>query len=812
MYIFITEKPSVAMDYAEYLNIPQSKKDGFTEGYSDVLEKNIVITWAIGHLVTMSYPEVYDENLKKWSLDTLPFLPEHYKYEVINSVKQQFYIVKKLYNRNDLEGIFYCGDSGREGIYIQALIRMLAGAKKGIAEKVVWINSQTRDEVIRGIKTAKPFNEYRNLINAGFARAIEDYALGINFSRLLALKYDSEFNKAAAGKSILSVGRVMTCVLGLIVDRELSIENFVKTDWYKIVGSTKNFNADWYLDKDNSHYLNKDFIYEDKGFLNKEQTEKLVSFLNKDKQLEVVSIDKKEEKKTAPLLFNLAELQNECVKRFKISPDKTLEIIQELYEAKLITYPRTDARVLSSAVAKEIVKNIKGVSKVYPAAVDTIIMNQLYLGLEKTKYVNDKKITDHYAIIPTGEGDYSKLADLKNDIYKLIVRRFLAIFYPAAVFIKSDVRLKHSTNERFIYKEKILSFAGYLGLEEDVLAEREASKIENLKVGDKLQTDFSYETKETQPPKRYNSGSIILAMENAGKLIDDEELRAEINSSGIGTSATRAAIIAKLKDRKYIDINKKTQVVTPTNIGNAAYLIVKNSLPELLNPELTAKWEQSLTRIEKGEIEYSAYLNVMNRYITENVNRVKGMEVVEMGIKADEKLGECPVCKKGIIRKNNKGGYGCSRYKDGCEFYIGTVYGKELSVKAAADLIKGKVIGPVKGLKNREGKEFEAKLKLDENGKVVLSYDKKITDLICPKCSKALEETKYSYRCECGFNIWHTTHQKKIPKTDMVKILKGEWSSLIKGFVSRNGKTFDASVKWNDKENKYEFEFPKKSI
>ena len=659
--LFIAEKPSVAKEFANALKLNAASKDGYLEG------NNTIITWCVGHLVTMSYPEVYDSALKKWSFQTLPFLPEKYLYEVIESSKKQYTIVAGLLNRPDVDTIYVCTDSGREGEYIYRLVEQMAGVT-GKTRKRVWIDSQTEEEIKRGIREAKDLSEYDNLSDAAYLRAKEDYLMGINFSRVLTLRYGNGVKEyLKRDRAVISVGRVMTCVLGIVVKREREIRSFVKTPFYRVIGTFglqgKTISGEWRA-VEGSRYYQHPFLYKENGFKERVYAEKLIEELQAEPVTEPVleSIEKKKEVKNAPLLYNLAELQNDCSKLFKISPDQTLSIIQELYEKKLVTYPRTDARVLSTAVAKEIHKNIAGLKGYASCAAfaDEILQKKSYQGLEKTRYVNDKQITDHYAIIPTGQGlaQLRSLSPLNAKVYELIVRRFLSIFYPPAVYRKYALCIKVK-EERFFANFKVLEEEGFLKVSGSKGKESRESKETNSSADDRkdsgtdsgrdenseeetqVDADFitflgtlkkghrfdssAYEIKEgeTSPPKRYNSGSIILTMENAGQFIEDEELRAQIKGSGIGTSATRAEILKKLVTIEYLSLNKKTQVLTPTLMGEMVYDVVDHSIKSLLDPALTASWEKGLTMVANGEISSEEYMQKLTGFVTRRTDFVK---------------------------------------------------------------------------------------------------------------------------------------------------------------------------------------------
>ena len=658
--LLITEKPSVAMEFAKVLKINGQRKDGYLES------ENWIVTWCVGHLVTMSYPEVYGEKLKFWRLDTLPFMPKEYKYEVISNVQKQYNIIKNLLSRDDVDSVYVATDSGREGEYIFRLVENQIGIKKE-HRKRVWIDSQTEEEIKKGIEEAKDLSEYDSLSDSAYLRAKEDYLIGINFSRLLSIIYGRRVAKELdEDKICISVGRVMTCVLGMIVSREREIRNFVKTPYYKIIGAfgdEKNpLKAEWKVNEKSVMYESPK-LYNESGFKKESDAKAFIVSLQNKKAI-ITEVKKSKTKENAPLLFNLAEIQNECTKRFKIKPDQTLEIIQELYEKKLVTYPRTDARVLSTAIAKVISKNLNGIAKGYKddevqGYIKQMAEEKYKTDLTKTKYVNDSKITDHYAIIPTGQGyeNFDKLPDLQKQVYKVITKRFLAIFYPPAEFNKISVTI-NIENEEFNASGKVCAKQGYLDvlkdrkivndkkeklqLEENAKdvhynvqsveniekkdsenAETDLNILNSLKKGQEIEVvNFEIKTSETTPPSRYNSGSIILAMENAGKLIEDEELREQIKGAGIGTSATRAEIMKKLERIGYIAINTKTQIITPTKKGEVIYDVVNSSMPDMLNPKLTASWEKGLDMVAKKEIKPDVFMEKLENYINSKVNKL----------------------------------------------------------------------------------------------------------------------------------------------------------------------------------------------
>ena len=675
--LYIAEKPSVAQEFAKALKINGQRRDGYLES------QDSVVTWCVGHLVTMSYPEKYDIKYKRWSLDTLPFLPREFKYEVIPGVQKQFEIVKGLLNREDVDTIYVCTDSGREGEYIYRLVAQMAGVH-GKKEKRVWIDSQTEEEIMRGIREAKDLSAYDNLSASAYLRAKEDYLMGINFSRVLTLRYGNSVSNYLNTKyQAISVGRVMTCVLGMVVRREREIRAFVKTPFYRVLSSIalegENFEGEWRA-VEGSRYFQTPYLYKENGFKEKAYAEKLIQELSVSQPLQctVEKIERKKENRNPPLLFNLAELQNVCSKLFKISPDETLKIVQELYEKKLVTYPRTDARVLSTAAAKEIYKNISGLRNYEHTAeiAQHIIEQGNYKNLAKTRYVNDKQITDHYAIVPTGQGlnALRSVSLTAQRVYETIVRRFVCIFYPPAVYQKIKKK-KKIQNESFFSSFKVLLDEGYLKVATNSFAKRKAADamssvnragaadsegseeedpdtgknggnkaddsaedmacdtrllaaLQNLKKGDILSVDsLSIKEGETSPPKRYNSGSMILAMENAGQLIEDEELRAQIKSCGIGTSATRAEILKKLCNIKYLALNKKTQVITPTLLGEMIFDVVNCSIRQLLNPELTASWEKGLNYVAEGSITELEYMDKLEHFVRLRTRQVEDSNI-----------------------------------------------------------------------------------------------------------------------------------------------------------------------------------------
>lgn len=836
--LIITEKPSVARDFARVL--------GVTGNHQGYIENNdYVISWCYGHLVCMSYPEAYDEKYHNWRLEDLPFLPETYKYEVVESAKDQYVVVNKMLHRDDIDTVYWAGDSGKEGQTIEENIRIYGGVRPGMTELRVWIDSQTDEEILRGIREAKPMSDYDLLGKSGIMRTIEDYSLGINFSRVLSVKYGKMFNDAAATKTYtaIAVGRVMTCVLGMVVRREREIRDFKETPFYRVNGnfSEAKINAEWKAEE-GSKYFESPLLYKENGFKARESAEKLIQELT-GKPAIIANKEIGTEKKKPPMLFNLAELQAECSKRFKISPAQTLEVVQKLYEQKMTTYPRTDARVLSTAIAKEIDKTIiklQSYTNTKPF-VDKILADKSYVGIEKTPYTDDSKITDHYAIIPTGQiGALSRLSDLEKSIYDLIVRRFLSIFYPPAEYKKLKLHIKVDT-ENFYTSTKILVKPGYLEVtgyksgsedensEEEGVGSKEKFEefISKVKKGDTVVVNF-YEIKEgkTSPPKRYTSGSLILAMENAGKLIEDEELRAQIIKVGIGTSATRGEILQKLIKIGYLNLNEKSQIITPENLGEMVYEVVDLTLPSLLNPEMSASWEKGLEGIVKGEVNDKEYRSKLEDYIrTETLKMIgEDLRVVlatnikpfisehSKGISAKIPIGvACPICKGDMVTTSF--GYGCSNYFNEeikCRFSVGKIAGVDVPQEEVVKLINEGTTGVIKGFTSKTKKKFDAKLKLvqDEEGKFSVNFD--FTDIepeylegaVCPDCGGRLAKKSMGYGCEkynrddansCKFFVGKIA-SKELSVDQLKELINEGKTKTIRGFKSKAGKRFDACL------------------
>lgn len=855
--LIITEKPSVAQEFARILGV-SGRNDGYIEN------SDYVITWCVGHLVEMVYPEVYDEKYKKWKLEDLPFLPKDYKYDVIPAVSRQYDVVHKMLHREDIDTVYWAGDAGKEGQTIEENIRMYGGVREGMKELRVWIDSQTEEEIKRGIREAKPMSDYANLGKSGIMRTIEDYAMGINFSRAMSVKYGNLLNDAAGTRSYtaIAVGRVMTCVLGMVVIREREIRNFVETPFYRVVGNftDANIEAEWKA-VEGSKYFESPLLYKENGFKKQESAENLIQELT-GKTAVVESIERGTSRKKAPLLFNLAELQAECSKRFKISPDETLQAAQDLYEKKLTTYPRTDARVLSTAVAKEIGKNVSRLKGYEPVQgyVERIMKEGLHYNIAKTQYTDDSKITDHYAIIPTGQlTELRSLNELQRSVYDLIVRRFLSIFYPAAEY--QTVKLVIAVGEEKLFAgAKALKAPGFLeiaGRKQE--EEKEGSNKEDneetdspglLELADQLTkgqelpvNGYSLKEGSTKPPKRYTSGSMVLAMENAGQLIEDEELRAQIKGSGIGTSATRAEIIKKLVRIGYLHLNKKSQILSPEVLGEMVYEVVNMTVPALLNPKMTASWEKGLDGITRGTVVMEDYREKLEDFIRkETLNMVERNLTAQLvaqiqpltgkgarGIAAKKKLGiACPVC--GGELETTPFGYGCGNYKKdgtGCKFSVGAIAGRDLSEEEFKDLITKGRTDVLEGFVAKSKKKFPASLVLqkDEEGRVNITFDFSANEpqimegIKCPSCGGDIVATAYGFRCihfdrekedGCDFSVGKIA-EKSLNVSQLTELITNGRTETIRGFKSKTGKKFDACLCMEKDENgktviKFDFE------
>ena len=860
--MIITEKPSVAQEFARVLGV-SGRKDGCIEN------QEYVITWCVGHLVGLVYPESYDIKYKKWRLEDLPFLPKEYKYDVIKDVSHQYDIVHGMLMREDIDRVYWAGDAGKEGQTIEENIRNYGGVREGMEELRVWIDSQTEEEILRGIREAKPMSEYANLGKSGIMRTIEDYAMGINFSRVMSVKYGNLLNNAAGTQSYtpIAVGRVMTCVLGMVVIREREIRNFKETPFYRIVGkfSDAGIEGEWKA-VEGSKYFESPLLYKENGFREEKDAQALTESV-KNHPAVVQSVEKGISRKKAPLLFNLAELQAECAKRFKISPDETLQIAQDLYEKKLTTYPRTDARVLSSAVAKEISRNISRLKGFEPtsAFVERIMEKKLFANIAKTQYTDDSKVTDHYAIIPTGQlTELGSLNSLQKAVFELIVRRFLSIFYPPAEYqnvkliVAVDVEEK---KERFFASAKVLKRPGYLEIagipgkkdkndplneergldrvtagaynrredeEEDSVDPKALLTLaDSLKNGDEISVQgYSVKEGKTSPPKRYTSGSMVLAMENAGQLIEEEELREQIKGSGIGTSATRAEIIKKLVRIHYLNLNKRTQVLTPENLGEMVYEVVNMTVPALLNPKMTASWEKGLDGITQGTVDFWDYRIKLENFIRTETEKMIGQNLREplaerisefagknaRGAGARRKIGVvCPACGGEMV--TTPFGYGCGNYKSdktGCNFNIGEIAGVQLSEEQVKELLEKGHTDTIRGFDRRSGERGEGGDQRARRviGKVKVGFDfsdvepEILPDVTCPACGGAIKKTSFGYGCvnydpqnenSCRFSIGKIAG-KNLSATSVKQLLTEGHTDTIRGFKSKAGKKFDACL------------------
>lgn len=825
--MILTEKYSVAQDYAKILHVKGNENE------KEKIEDNrYVITWCKGHLIEMAYPEEYDEKYKKWKSEDLPFIPEDYIFTV--KIKDRYKVVHEQLYREDIDTVLFCGDAGREGEYIYRLILLKGGMRKGMKALRVWIDSTTEESVKNGIRDAKPISEYDTLYDSAMERGIEDYLVGMNFSRMLTVKYGRKFNsmiKSDKWKSI-DVGRVMSCVLGMVVRRENEINNFHQTPFYKITADVNGTEAEWKVDE-KSAYSDFQGLYKDNGFLDERDA---ISFCDnlKDKHTVLKEIETFMSNKKAPMLFNLAELQYECSEKLKIGPDETLATVQTLYELSLTTYPRTDARVLSSAIAKEIKENIEGLTKYEPvhSIVDEILSTQTYTNIDKSPYTDDKKVTDHYAIIPTGNIEkYGQLNELQKKVYDMIVKRFLSIFFPPAVY--KNVKLSFLIGqERFHASGKILINPGYL----KVVGKEVDNEKENTALFDMIKTcqegmDFgisnlTVKEGKTTPPKRYTSGSMILAMENAGNLIEDASLREQIKGTGIGTPATRDAIIKKLISKGYIEHNRKTQILRPHPDGTAVYDIINDVIPDFLSPEITAVWEKKLEEIRRGTLSKEDHRQEVETYISDNIEKIKKLNNgnnYEGNPVESKELCSCPSCKSGkIITK--RFGYACTAYnKDGtgCNFVIGKIAERALTEEEAINLMQKGSTGMLKHFKSKKGTDFEAELILtDEEGKKVIKFrfpdkeETKLKGIRCPVCGKEILKNSYGYGCSgyekgnensCRFMVSGTIAGKKIPEKQIIKLITEKKTDIIKGFKSKKGNDFSATLIIEDGKVKFQF-------
>ncbi len=842
--LIITEKPSAARDYAKVLKVPSASGKNYMEN------DKYVITWCYGHLVQLVYPEVYDEKYKKWKLEDLPFWPEEYKYGVIKDSAQQYETIKNFLHDEEIDTVYWAGDSGKEGQTIEENIRMLGGVREGMTELRVWLDSLTDEEIFKGLKEAKPMEEYDRLAKSGIMRTIEDYSIGINFSRALSVKYGRMINDAAATKSYsaIAIGRVMTCVLGMVVQREREIRNFVETPFYRVIGNfdEASFDAEWKA-VEQSTYYESPLLYKENGFKEEKDAKALIEQLD-GKQASIVKRDISNSKKRAPLLFNLTELQLECSKRFKINPAKTLEVAQSLYEKKFTTYPRTDARVLSSAIAKEISKNLYRLKSYAPTQlfIERILDEKLYSGIVKPPFTDDSKVTDHYAIIPTGQtSGLERLSDLERSVYDLIVRRFLSIFYPPAEYknVKLVIQVEQ---EQFFASTKVLEKPGYLEIagipkekrkddeEAQFSPEKFIAFVNDSAVGDLISVN-GYRIKEgkTSPPKRYTGGTLASAMEHAGNLIEDEELREQIKNSGIGTSATRAGIIQKLIDIHYLNEHPKTQIITPEKIGEMIYEVVALTIPSLLSPKMTASWEKGLEGIVNGSVDYEEYREKLKAFIISETNKMVGADYTKQlatlinpftgkdakGIAARKPLDlKCPIC--GGQLTTTAFGYGCSNYFNEeikCRFSVGEIAGVTISEDDFKDLIEQGKTKVIDGFAAKNKSKFKAALKLEksEDGKLNVRFDfsdnpiEYVPELVCPICKGKLVKTGYGVVCEnrignektCNFSVGEIAG-RKLKEDELKTLLTDGKTDVLSGFKSKANKPFKAKLVLKDDEER----------
>ena len=821
--VIITEKPSVAREYAKAIKLKTAgeRKDGYVDGTSYLFPNSkVIITWAVGHLIGMCTPDKYDEIYKKWSLESLPFLPQTYRYEVLPSTAKQFAVIKTIYDELKFgvpgDTLFLAGDAAREGIYIQYLILQNTSLNllnnPPVDIKVVWLDSFTESEILRGLKDAKPVSEYANMIKEGVTRGIEDYMVGMNFSRLLSCKFGREFNAkiGAASWTPLAIGRVMTCVMAMVVEREREIRGFKETPFYRISADT-GFESKWKAVSTSSFYESP-LLYDEFGFKERNNAELLKGSLDKDKHLTVTALETKEEKKFAPLLFNLAELQLHCSKKYHISPDQSLSVAQSLYEKKLCTYPRTDARVLSTAVAKEITTSLQGLrqSGMKADIIDKILANGWEKKILQSKYVDDSKISDHYAFIPTGSKTDAMrdLTELEKAVYEDVVNRFLSIFLPPAVFVKIEVELSHSFTEKFFASTKALKEMGYLVCAERTEEEKEAFNpaLTGLKEGDVLTvTEYQIKESKTTPPKRYTTGSLIIAMENAGKLIEEEELREQLKGVGIGTSATRAATITKLIQNGYLCLNKKTQVVTPGVAGECCYdICLQAGLKDFLSPRISAQWDMALEQIRNGQRDYKEYRSILENYVKQMVLYVKSLNT---GISYEKtaNVPMCPRCGKGQIKAGDKNFY-CSEHKNGCQFSVSKIiYGAAITNADVLALISGKKTRPIDF--EKDGKKFTKCLLYNKQEDRISFVD----EMVCPLCGKGIyvDDAKISCRGKCGFIIWKNCRGITLTPGQLKKMVEGKKTELLT-LKKKDGSTYEAYLYYNKEKKCVDASFPRK--
>lgn len=802
--IFITEKPSVAQDYKRVLKVSSGgKTNGYIEGHSPVLGKDVIITWAVGHLIAISQPEKQNPAWEgAWKKENLPMIPNSFKYEPIKNTYSQYKVIKEQYTRKDIDAIYYAGDSGREGIYIQALIRnQVFKTSPKVEERVVWLNSTTDESIIKGIQEAKPYTHYQSMIDSGYMRAISDWLIGMNFTESFTL----------TSNTLINVGRVMTPTLAMVVNRQYEIDNFHKTPYFGI--KADNF-ASWKA-VNGSRFFESDDLYNENGFLKKEKSQALCSEFNTDKKLMVFDTKITTKTEYAPYLFNLADLQAYCTKHFKISPAKALEIVQSLYEKKFTTYPRTDCRFLSSAVATDLKKQGYDVPK---------------------RYVDDSKVTDHYALIPTFHGNANELDGTEKSVYNVILERFTNTMLPPYIYDAVSVTYIHRNGEKFFENYRIIKQLGFKANSKDTEEEKAENKSNNDEAvstkpvpqkGDVISVNnFSIHEMETKPPVAYTTGSLILAMEKAGKLIEDEELREQIKTCGIGTSATRAGIIDKLVARKYITVDNK-QKVAPTEFGKSIIPIIALYDKALVSPEKTADMEASLNAVATSKLSKEGYLEKIVYYVSRTTQRI--LDENKLNLSAFSTTSDkvtmskeltCPCC--GDKMKVGKFGWYC-----GCKFSIGLEISEhKMKEKDVEDLCaKGRT--KKLSFKSKSGKPFTAYLAVDTaEHKVKFVFDEAPTGdksaseedktkfaetrpkkvFACPICNQTMNSGTSGLYCDCGLRIYREISGHKMTAKEIETLFAcGRLDDL--SFISRAGKPFAASLVLDKEAKKTAFEF-----
>ena len=706
MKVCIAEKPSVAREIAKVLNA-NTKRDGYYEG------NGYAVTYTFGHLCTLFEPSDYKPYWKRWDLNNLPMLPEKFKIKVNDDpgIRKQFSIIKNLFDKAEV--VINCGDAGQEGELIQRWV-MMESKYSGKSQRL-WISSLTEEAISEGFNNLKAAEEYDNLFYAGYSRAIGDWLLGMNATRLFTLKYGKN-------SQVLSIGRVQTPTLAMVVKRYTDIKNFKPVPYWEL----------------NTTYRDTSFRYEDGRFQSKEEGQIIADKISNE-EIEITDVEKKKGKEYAPKLFDLTGLQVHCNTKFGMTAEQTLSTAQKLYESKVITYPRVDTTFLSNDIYPKVPGILKNLLK-YKDLCDPL----LQLKIKKSSRVfNDKKVTDHHAIIPTGIEMY--LSADQQKVYDAITRRFIAIFYPdcevAYTHVKAEI-----TGYVFKTSGKVIVVPGWKDVfnKTDQTGEKESSLLPLFEKGEKGNHTPSFLEKETKPPNQFTEASLLRSMETAGKHIENEEMRDLMKENGIGRPSTRASIIETLFRRKYIVRNKKQ--ILPTKMGVDLIATIQNEL--LKSAELTGNWESKLKEIERGEYRAGSFIKQMKSMVDQLVYEVRSdvrprsisMEVDLPTVKKNSKKSKastlvgahCPKCKMGVLVKGSKA-YGCSNFKNGCDFILPFQFKKKkISEKQYLRLLEKKETVNLKGFQDSERKK---------NGKIILN-EKFQPELIEKNDEKALEESK----------------------------------------------------------------------